>query len=210
MKKYICTVCGYIFDESNGSLWEDLPDDWVCPLCGADKSEFKIQEDKPGEEELDSMQGNDILRELEANEIAALCSNLAKGCEKQYLEEEAEAFFKLEKYFDNKYVGEDNINLSMMVNELDEEINNTFNKANIIVDQEGDRGAKRSLVWSEKVTRMLKSVLNKYDEKGDAYLENTKVYVCEICGFVYVGNDLPEICPVCKVPNFKMKEIGRD
>lgn len=49
MKKYTCAVCGYIYDpaigdpENNiasGTLFEDLPDDWVCPLCGAGKDFF--------------------------------------------------------------------------------------------------------------------------------------------------------------------------
>jgi rubredoxin len=50
MKKYVCMICDYIYDEAigipdariaPGTKWEELPDDWVCPLCGAAKSEFK-------------------------------------------------------------------------------------------------------------------------------------------------------------------------
>ena len=50
MKKYVCSVCGYIYDEAAGipddgiapgTLWAQLPEDWVCPLCGAAKSEFE-------------------------------------------------------------------------------------------------------------------------------------------------------------------------
>lgn len=41
LKKYKCKVCGYIYDEAEeGKSFEDLPDDWECPLCGVDKSEF--------------------------------------------------------------------------------------------------------------------------------------------------------------------------
>lgn len=49
MKKYVCSVCGYVYDEAAGdpengiapgTSWESLPEDWVCPLCGASKSEF--------------------------------------------------------------------------------------------------------------------------------------------------------------------------
>ena len=52
MKKYVCTVCGYVYDEdagipesgiAPGTKWEDLPDDWACPLCGATKGEFNEQ-----------------------------------------------------------------------------------------------------------------------------------------------------------------------
>ena len=50
MGKYVCTVCGYVYDPAigdpdngiaAGTAFEDLPDDWVCPVCGADKSQFK-------------------------------------------------------------------------------------------------------------------------------------------------------------------------
>ena len=49
MKKYRCTICGYIYDEAEGdpdngiapgTKWEDFPADWVCPMCGAGKDEF--------------------------------------------------------------------------------------------------------------------------------------------------------------------------
>lgn len=40
-KKWVCTVCGYVYD---GDVpFEDLPEDWVCPLCGVDKTFFELQ-----------------------------------------------------------------------------------------------------------------------------------------------------------------------
>jgi len=53
MDKYVCDVCGYVYDPEKGdpdndvnpgTSFEDLPEDWVCPLCGAPKSEFSKQE----------------------------------------------------------------------------------------------------------------------------------------------------------------------
>jgi rubredoxin len=50
MTKYRCKVCGYIYDPEEGdadsgiepgTLFEDLPDGWVCPICGAGKEEFE-------------------------------------------------------------------------------------------------------------------------------------------------------------------------
>ena len=50
MDKYECTVCGYIYDEvegdpdngvAAGTKWDDVPADWVCPLCGAAKDSFQ-------------------------------------------------------------------------------------------------------------------------------------------------------------------------
>ncbi len=50
MKKYKCTVCGYIYDPANGdskasinpgTSFDSLPDDWVCPVCGVGKDMFE-------------------------------------------------------------------------------------------------------------------------------------------------------------------------
>ena len=41
LKKYECTACGYIYDETEENIkFIDLPDDWVCPVCGCEKSDF--------------------------------------------------------------------------------------------------------------------------------------------------------------------------
>ena len=42
MKKYKCIICGHIYDDSKESVkFEDLPNDWKCPLCGAPKKLFE-------------------------------------------------------------------------------------------------------------------------------------------------------------------------
>lgn len=50
MAKYQCTVCGYVYNEDEGdpesnvppgTKWKDLPEDWVCPICGATKDQFE-------------------------------------------------------------------------------------------------------------------------------------------------------------------------
>ena len=46
MDKYKCVACGYIYDDAVESVkFVDLPEDWVCPLCGVQKSSFvKVEE----------------------------------------------------------------------------------------------------------------------------------------------------------------------
>ena len=40
--KYVCSVCAYTYDEAaEGVPWDDLPDDWTCPVCGASKDQFE-------------------------------------------------------------------------------------------------------------------------------------------------------------------------
>jgi rubredoxin len=50
MKKYVCTVCGYVYDPAQGdpdngiapgTPFEKLPDDWTCPVCGSGKDKFE-------------------------------------------------------------------------------------------------------------------------------------------------------------------------
>ncbi|HII38707.1 TPA: rubredoxin [Candidatus Micrarchaeota archaeon] len=42
MAKWVCKVCGYVFDEeAEGTAFAELPSDWKCPVCGAPKSEFE-------------------------------------------------------------------------------------------------------------------------------------------------------------------------
>lgn len=44
--KYVCTVCGWIYDEEEqGVKWEDLPDDFACELCGVGKEDFAPAEE---------------------------------------------------------------------------------------------------------------------------------------------------------------------
>ena len=52
MAKYVCTVCGYVYDEAEGypdggiatgTKWEDVPEDFTCPLCGVGKDLFEAE-----------------------------------------------------------------------------------------------------------------------------------------------------------------------
>ncbi len=53
MKKYMCLICGFIYDEEKGwpddgippgTAWEDVPLTWTCPECGATKDDFEMVE----------------------------------------------------------------------------------------------------------------------------------------------------------------------
>ena len=76
-----------------------------------------------------------------------------------------------------------------------------------VADENSDRGAARICVWGEKVTRMLASLVNRYLNEGEKMLEDTNIWVCTTCGFVYVGDNPPQLCPVCKVPDWKFEKI---
>jgi len=49
MVKYVCLICGYVYDPEkgdqdagikSGTMFKDLPDDWLCPICTVSKDEF--------------------------------------------------------------------------------------------------------------------------------------------------------------------------
>ena len=53
MKKFQCTMCGWVYDEAKGipeegiapgTHWSDVPEDWECPVCGSAKEDFDMVE----------------------------------------------------------------------------------------------------------------------------------------------------------------------
>lgn len=211
MAKYVCTVCGYIYDGADGA-WEDLPESWECPLCGAPKSDFELVRETPTEIPAVSQSGIKIelannIEDLSSLEMSALCSNLARGFEKQYKAEEAEAFRELAGYFKKATAQAIDPAYSQMLELLEIDLKEDFPLAHQLAGAAGDRGALRALTWTEKVSRIVKSVINRYEKEGEALIEDTDVFVCTICGFIHIGDSLPEVCPVCKVPNWKFDKV---
>ena len=219
MEKYVCSVCGFVYDEAKGILeagivpgtrWEDLPENWVCPICGATKAEFEKQGEPAAPAEKKSKPVIDVstdMQQLSSLEISALCTNLARGCEKQYKPEEAALFNELAGYFKTASVPAKDPDFNKLIALIEKDLEEGFPSANTVASDVKDRGALRALVWSEKVTRILKSLLTRYQKEGEAMLQNTGVYVCTICGFIYIGDTPPDICPVCKVPNWKFEKV---
>jgi rubredoxin len=220
MRKFQCSICGYIYDESAGipekgiapgTKWEDIPDDFKCPVCGAPKSVFKpLEETAPRQTSAAETESSHIedLKELSAGEISAICSSLAKGCEKQRLTPEMEAFTKIADYFKTKTAAKGKT-LEDAAKMLDDDMTKKYPAVSKTAKENADRGAQRSLVWSEKVSTMTKSLLERFAKEGDSILEKTRIFVCDICGFIYIGDTPPEICPVCKVPSFKIIPVER-
>lgn len=207
--RYRCGVCGYIYDEEKeGVPFSDLPDDWVCPVCGEGKEGFE-----PLEDETPSTDGTapgiaweaEDLRELSAGELSALCSNLARGCEKQQLLEEQGLFKRLADWFEANSVTPEHEGVKTLMDMVNADLD-AYGDAKAVAAELSDRGALRVLTWSEKATMIMRSVLDRY-ESDPGFLEHTNVYVCDICGFIYIGDDPPAVCPVCKVPGFMILKI---
>ena len=206
--KYICQICGYVYDDAKEKVpFAELPDDWKCPLCGAAKSDFKPEangDEKKVVTAIEPMEAD--LEKLSAGQLAALCSNLARGCEKQYKQEEADLFKQLADYFTAVVPAVNDASVEKLAKELQTDAEN-YAAVKATADANADRGAARVCVWGEKVTRMLSSLVNRYLNEGEAMLKDTNIWVCTTCGFVYIGDTPPELCPVCKVPDWKFEKI---
>ena len=75
MAKYVCEVCDYVYDEEKeGVPWDELPDDWVCPVCESPKSYYhrldEAARSAPGSEVLVEAASNSLLRSYDERETA--------------------------------------------------------------------------------------------------------------------------------------------
>ena len=205
--KYKCKICGYIYDDDKEKVpFDQLPDTWKCPLCGARKADFApVTEEKKKEivieEDLDDMEG------LSVAQMSALCSNLAKGCEKQYMFREMEKFNELADYFAAVSPPSEKDSIDDIAEMINKDLEENYPLVSSKASADKDRGALRICAWGEKVTRMLDSLVQRYLEEGEEMLKDTQIWVCTICGFVYVGDEPPALCPVCKVPSWKFKRM---
>lgn len=213
--KYVCGICGYIYDEDKQSVkFTDLPEDWVCPICKAPKSEFKAEKwvnntKSEVEKKLDknkSVIENDF-KEMSFGALSTLCSNLARGSEKQYKTEEQAMFSELAEYFNKISPKVNNAEIEQISKAVSKNIQEDYERLTQIAKENQDRGTQRVCVWGEKVSRMLKSLISRYEKEGEAFLNNTNVWVCSICGFIFIGDNAPALCPVCKVPDWKFEKI---
>ena len=221
--KYVCSVCGYVYDEEKeNKLFSDLPDTWACPWCKAPKALFGPKEDGPGEgaaaerteavqsgsEEEDAL-GTEAAGEsmASAGELSVMCSNLARGCEKQYRPEEEALFRQLAEYFAARIPDVEDAGMEQLASMTARDLAEGYPALSAEASAKADRGTLRICTWGEKVTRIQDVLINRYIKEGSAFLKDTDVWVCSVCGFIYTGDTPPELCPVCKVPDWKFEKM---
>jgi len=211
MKRYVCPVCGYVYDGAKGArdaapgtAWADVPDQWKCPRCGAAKVKFAPEEPAaPG----DKAAVRSAEESMTDGARSALCSNLARGCGKQYLPEEAALFTELAEFFAAAAGPAGGADPAALLARVQEDLESGLPAAKAAAEAAGDRGAQRALVWAEKVTRIQRSLLTRYQKQGDELLKDKNVYVCTICGFIAVADAPPALCPVCKAPDWQFAKV---
>lgn len=203
--KYICQVCGYVYDEeAEGVPFSELPDDWTCPMCGAPKNLFEAEEESDDGSAVIA-EGPESFEKIPAGVLSAIFSNLARGAEKQYRNDEAGLFRKLSTSFSARAEGSPAIEDAATLNS--DFLERKLKAVRSAARSASDRGALRAVTWAEKAARIVGSIIERYMKEGEDLLRYTDVWVCSICGFVYIGPEPPDICPVCKVPGWKFERI---
>lgn len=209
--RYVCSICGYVYDEAKqGKPFAALPETWTCPLCGAAKSAFApeaaAKSAAPAPTVAPPAPAHGDMQKLSPGALSILCSNLARGCEKQYKEEEAALFREIADWFAAAAPAAQETGVDALASRIGEDLA-AYPALNAAAVQAGDRGTQRICVWGEKVTAILKTLLERYRREGEAMLRDTDIWVCSVCGFAYVGKEPPQLCPVCKVPAWKFEKI---
>ena len=205
--KYICSVCGYVYDEDSEKIpFTELPDDWTCPMCKAPKSLFEAEEETEAPE-IREIEESDDMEQLSPGVLAALFSNLARGAQKQYKTRESELFSEIAGYFTAASPSLPEADPEMIKELTENDLTILYRNLNDIASSAADRGALRVKVWGEKVTKIVNAIVSRYIREGGDFLSSTEIWVCSICGFVYIGDTPPAICPVCKVPDWKFDRI---
>jgi rubrerythrin len=149
--------------------------------------------------------------------LSAVFSNLAKACEKQFKPKEAELFTALADYFEGRIFEpaplaapgpEATSGFAALAQAFAEDERDHFTPLKAEATAARDRGALRMATWGSKVNAIQKSIAERYSKKGDELLVGKSLFVCEACGFIYLGDEAPEICPVCKAPAQRFSHVA--
>ena len=141
--KFVCPVCGYVFDEAREkAAFSSLPETWQCPICKAAKSLFTPQEGEAPTISGEPAQAEE-LRPLTPGELAAVFSNLARGCEKQYHPEEEARFQELAAYFAGLAPQEPDASVAQLLAFFQEELAQGYPAYQAAAQAAGDRGSQR-------------------------------------------------------------------
>lgn len=145
------------------------------------------------------------MKQLEKETLPVILSNLKKAAEKQQKSELTELFGRLSSDYDKGL--SDVKDFSGLKTLIEADLADKYKELQVVAESAGDRGTLRAIRWGEKVTAIQKSLINRYASKGEAVLEGKNLYVCEACGFIFLGDNVPEICPVCKAPASRFTKV---
>ena len=137
--------------------------------------------------------------------LSAVFSNLTKATEKQQLYSASVRYGELAELFAGD--GIEGAALEALRAEVARDVETDYPALQSAGTAAGDRGVLRAIKWGDKVTTAQRALIDRYASKGYELLEGKQLFVCEACGFIFLGNDPPDICPVCKAPSTRFSSV---
>lgn len=145
-------------------------------------------------------------KSIVSGEMAPILSNLAKAAEKMQAPDLAVRFLNLSKSCDLTLDAVDR-EMPPVSNTWDScaaqnqiLLTRAFPSIESALEARPDRAVLRVDTWGKKVAAIQKSLLQRYIQKGDDVVRGKDIFVCEACGFIFLGDAAPAICPICKAP----------
>ena len=139
--------------------------------------------------------------------LPAIFSNLAKASEKQQKTAQTKLFSELAESFqlpDSEQID----TVETVKDQIAGDLKNHYPEIRKRAELVNDRGVLRALSWGQKVTTLQKSLIDRYLMKGDDFFVDNDLFVCEACGFIFLGKESPNLCPVCKAPEKRFSKVS--
>lgn len=137
--------------------------------------------------------------------LSAVFSNLTKAAALQQNEEISSLFDQLAQHY--THVTADAGGFDTLQKLIGEDLRSTYASLAAAAGEKHERGPLRALTWGEKVTKIQKSLISRYERTGESLLEDTEVFICEACGFISIGKAKPKLCPICKAPESRFSQV---
>jgi len=148
----------------------------------------------------------EVTKVNELKAIPPILTNLAKAAKKQQNTDESQVFLTLADLFSK--TAKRDTNLETIEGSLQEKLKTGYPVLQEQAAAIGDRGVLRTLTWGKKVTTIQKSLIHRYRKTGEALLSGQDIYICEACGFIFLGEKSPDICPICKAPSKRFSKVN--
>lgn len=213
--KYVCKICGFIYDEATQEKkWNELDENWVCPICKAPKSKFEAVNENSGNKYAGTKTEKNLMEAFAGESMARnKYTYFAKAAREEGYEQIAAIFEETAnqekqhaKMWFNEFhgIGSTDENLKTAAQGENDEWTDMYVR---MAKEAREEGFEELAVKFEYVAKVEKSHERRYLKLLEAFKNGTtfkgdapKGWKCRQCGFIYEGQEAPENCPVCGYP----------
>jgi len=150
--------------------------------------------------------------------LSLICSNYQLASERMHRPNLGKLFSLLSRSFEiqamNVSVEDEkrpvfNRFLERMQESIQDDLKNNYAAGEKAAHAVRNRGVLRSVTWGKKVAAIQNSVIKRYiKSEGSLVQHDQQMYVCQACGFIGIGTETPDVCPVCKAPAIKFISLS--